>query len=87
MSEPLYTCPICRQSGFTARGLKTHVDGKTCRRRAAEQAAGPHWQCRMCSYGPCFATGSKPSECARPKPLVAIWQPATPEEHAAAQTA
>ena len=36
MPETLHTCPTCKQSGFTGRGLKTHQGGKTCTRRAAQ---------------------------------------------------
>ena len=35
MPETLHTCPECGQSGFTAKGLKAHQNGKTCARRAA----------------------------------------------------
>jgi hypothetical protein len=87
MSEPLYTCPICRQQGFTARGLKTHQGGKTCRRRAAQADAGTHWKCAACTLANCFSEGSKPSKCIAGHIIAPSWQPATPEEYAAAQTA
>lgn len=87
MPEFLNTCPICKQPGFTARGLKTHQGGKTCRRRAALAETDPHWKCDACPLGTCLVNGSKPRKCIAGHPIASSWQPATPEEYAAAKPA
>lgn len=37
MSKTLHTCPDCGQENFSARGLKTHQGGKTCKARAGKK--------------------------------------------------
>lgn len=38
MPESLHTCPDCGQENFTARGLKAHQGGITCKQRAGQLA-------------------------------------------------